>query len=170
MAFGERELCVFVLHSAGPDSYLALLRLARGMWRTGVICICITFCQTRQLLNIILIGPMAFRERVLCVFVLHSAGPDSYLTLLRLARGIWRRGEFFVLVLHSAGPDNYLAKAVTTRVSFIVRQAIWGPPSSHKVQGRAMVRVPGVAKLWLYLKMQKYIVYEMFVHMLLKWL
>ena len=92
VAFGERELCVFVLHSAGPDSYLALLRLARGMWRTGVICTCITFCQTRQLLNIILIGPMAFRERVLCVFVLHSAGPDSYLTLLRLARGIWRTG------------------------------------------------------------------------------
>jgi hypothetical protein len=65
---------------------------------------------------------------------------------------------------------RFKGSKVTTRVSFIVRQVIWGPPSSHKVQGRAMVRVPGVAKLWLYLKMQKYIVYEMFVHMLLKWL
>jgi hypothetical protein len=25
VAFGERELCGLVLHSAGPDSYLALL-------------------------------------------------------------------------------------------------------------------------------------------------
>ena len=49
VAFGERELCVFVLHSAGPDSYLTLLRLARGIWRTGVICTCVTFCWTRQL-------------------------------------------------------------------------------------------------------------------------
>ena len=30
----------------------------------------------------ILIGPMAFRERELCVVILHSAGPDSYLALL----------------------------------------------------------------------------------------
>jgi hypothetical protein len=76
--------------------------------------------------------------------------------------------ELFVLVLHSTGPDSYLTKAVTTRVSFLVRQAIWGPPSSHKVQDRALVGVPGVTKLWLYLKMQRYIVYDMFVHMLLK--
>ena len=46
------------------------------------MCTCITFCLTRQLLNSILIGPMAFRERELCVVVLHLAGPDCYLALL----------------------------------------------------------------------------------------
>ena len=46
------------------------------------MCTCITFCLTRQLLNSILIGPMAFRERELCVVVLHLGGPDSYLALL----------------------------------------------------------------------------------------
>jgi hypothetical protein len=46
------------------------------------MCTCITFCLTRQLLNSILIGPMAFGERELCVLVLHSTGPDSYLAQL----------------------------------------------------------------------------------------
>ena len=46
------------------------------------MCTCITFCLTKQLLNSILIDPMAFRERELCVVVLHSAGPDISLALL----------------------------------------------------------------------------------------
>jgi hypothetical protein len=46
------------------------------------MCTCITFCLTRELLNSILIGPMAYRERELRVLVLHSTGPDSYLTQL----------------------------------------------------------------------------------------
>ena len=50
------------------------------------MCTCVTFCLTRQLLNSILIGPMAFRERELCVVVLYSAGPHSYLTLLSLVQ------------------------------------------------------------------------------------
>jgi len=111
VAFGERELCVLVLHSSGPDSYLTLLSLVPwhledgryvylyynlvdqtvdlhyfdwscGIWRTGVMCTCITFCWTRQLFNTTLIGPVVFGERELCVLVLHCAGPDSYLTLL----------------------------------------------------------------------------------------
>jgi hypothetical protein len=43
---------------------------------------CITFCWSRQLFNTALIGPVAFAGRELFVLVLHSARPDSYLTLL----------------------------------------------------------------------------------------
>jgi len=57
LAFGERELCVLVLHSAGPDSYLAHFDWSLGIWRTGVMCTYITFCWTRQLSNTTLIGP-----------------------------------------------------------------------------------------------------------------
>ena len=56
MAFGGRELCVLVLHSAGSDSYLALASLIPWHLEDG--------------------------GRELCVLVLHSARPDSYLTLL----------------------------------------------------------------------------------------
>jgi hypothetical protein len=45
------------------------------------MCTCITFCWTRQLFNSIVIGPDAFEERELCVIVLYSFGPDSYLTV-----------------------------------------------------------------------------------------
>ena len=48
------------------------------MW-TGI-----TFCWTRQLFSTTFIGSLAFGERELCVLALHSAGPDSYLTLLGL--------------------------------------------------------------------------------------
>jgi hypothetical protein len=48
------------------------------------MCTFITFCCTRQLFNTTLIGPMAFGGGELCVIVLHSAGPDSYLTLHEL--------------------------------------------------------------------------------------
>ena len=47
-------------------------------------------------------------------------------------------------------------KAVT-RVSFLVRQGVWGPPidpCSHQVQGRAHM------KLWFYLILQGYFGYE----------
>ena len=54
MATGGRELFKLVLHSG---------------W-------------TRQLFNTTLIGLVAFGGRELCVRVLHSAGPDSYLALL----------------------------------------------------------------------------------------
>ena len=61
LAFGGRELCVLVLHSA---------------W-------------TRQLLNSILIGHMAFREQELCVIVLHSAGlRQLFKTTLHWSNGI----------------------------------------------------------------------------------
>jgi hypothetical protein len=43
---------------------------------------CIIFCYSRQLFNTSVIGPVAFGGRELCVLVLHSAGSDSYLTLL----------------------------------------------------------------------------------------
>jgi hypothetical protein len=46
------------------------------------MCNCIIFFWTRQLFNSVLIGSVAFGERELCVLVLHSAEPDSYLTLL----------------------------------------------------------------------------------------
>jgi hypothetical protein len=46
------------------------------------MCMCITFCWIRQLFNTTLTSPVTFGGRVLCVLVLHSAGPDSYLTLL----------------------------------------------------------------------------------------
>jgi hypothetical protein len=46
------------------------------------VCTWITFCWTRQIFNTALIGPVVFGERELCVLVLHSAGPVSYLTLL----------------------------------------------------------------------------------------
>jgi hypothetical protein len=80
VVFRERELCV--LHYVGPDSYLTLLYWSSTLWRTGYMCTCITFCWIRQLVNATLIGPVAFGGRELCVPILHSAGPDSYLTLL----------------------------------------------------------------------------------------
>ena len=43
VAFGGRELYVLVLHSAGSDSYLALLYWCRDIWRTRVMCIRFTF-------------------------------------------------------------------------------------------------------------------------------
>jgi len=82
VAFEGRELCALVLHSAGPDMYLILLRLALWRMKDEVMITGITFCWTRQLFNTTLIGPVVFGERELCVLVLHCAGPDSYLTLL----------------------------------------------------------------------------------------
>jgi hypothetical protein len=38
--------------------------------------------RTRELFNTTLIDPVVFGGRDICVLVLHSAGPDSYLTLL----------------------------------------------------------------------------------------
>ena len=75
--------------------------LFKSIWRTGVICTCITFCWTRHLSNTTLIGPVAFGGRELCVLVLHSVGPDIYLTA-------FGGRELCVLVLHSVGPDTYL--------------------------------------------------------------
>ena len=46
------------------------------------MCTCIAFRWTRELSNTTLIGPVAFGDRELCGLVLHSAGPDSDLTLL----------------------------------------------------------------------------------------
>jgi len=57
VSFEIRELCVLVLHSAWPDSYLKLLWLVRCIFRTRDMCTCITFCWTRQLFNTTLIGP-----------------------------------------------------------------------------------------------------------------
>jgi hypothetical protein len=48
------------------------------------MCNFITFCCTRQLFITTLNGPMEFGGGELCVIVLHSAGPDSYLTLHEL--------------------------------------------------------------------------------------
>jgi hypothetical protein len=80
-AFEGRELCALVLHSAGPDSYLTLLRLALWCLKDGVMFTGITFCWNRQLFNTTSIGPVAFEGRELCALVLHSAGPDIYLAL-----------------------------------------------------------------------------------------
>jgi hypothetical protein len=84
VTFGRRELCVLVLHSAGQDGCLALRYWPRDVWRAGVMCTCIIFCWIGQLFNTTLTAPVAFGERELCVFVLHSARWDSYLTLLWL--------------------------------------------------------------------------------------
>jgi hypothetical protein len=46
------------------------------------MCSCITLCWIRQLSNTILTDPVTFGVQELCVVVLHSSGPDSYLTLL----------------------------------------------------------------------------------------
>jgi hypothetical protein len=46
------------------------------------MCNCITFFWTKQLFNSVLIGPVAFGGRDVCVLVLHSGGPDRYLALL----------------------------------------------------------------------------------------
>jgi hypothetical protein len=48
------------------------------------MCTCITFCWTRQLASTTLTGPVIFGVHELCILVLHSAGPDSYLALLLL--------------------------------------------------------------------------------------
>jgi len=46
------------------------------------MCTCITIWGTTQLIYITLIGRVAFGGRELCILVLLSAEPDSYLTLL----------------------------------------------------------------------------------------
>jgi hypothetical protein len=46
------------------------------------MCTCIICCWIRQLFNTNLIGAVVFGGRELCVLVLHSAGSDSYLTVL----------------------------------------------------------------------------------------
>ena len=46
------------------------------------MCSCNTFYWNRQLSSTNLLGILAFRERELCVVVLHLAGPDCYLALL----------------------------------------------------------------------------------------
>jgi hypothetical protein len=48
------------------------------------MCTCITFCWTRHLSNTTLIGPVACGGLELCVLVLYSAAPDTYLILLLL--------------------------------------------------------------------------------------
>jgi hypothetical protein len=72
------------------------------------MCICITFCLTWQLFSTTLIGPVTFQGRELCVLLLHSAVPDSYLTLLLIGPVTFQGRELCVLVLHSAGLDSYL--------------------------------------------------------------
>ena len=57
VTFGGQELCVLVLHSAGSDSYLSLLYWSRDIWKTRVVCACITFCWTRWLLSTTLLAP-----------------------------------------------------------------------------------------------------------------
>ena len=71
------------------------------------MCTCITFCCTRHLSNTTLIGPVACGGRELCVLVLHSAGPDTYLIYFDWSVACGGR-ELCVLVLHSVGPDTYL--------------------------------------------------------------
>jgi hypothetical protein len=61
------------------------------------MCSCITFCWTRQLFSTTLICPMAFVGRVLCVLVLHSTGPDSYITLLSLVLWHLEDGSYVFL-------------------------------------------------------------------------
>jgi predicted AlkP superfamily pyrophosphatase or phosphodiesterase len=68
LAFGERELCVLVLHSAWPYIYLTLLWLVH--WTL---------------------------ENERCVLVLHSTGPDSYLTLLWLVPWRLKDGSYVYL-------------------------------------------------------------------------
>ena len=46
------------------------------------MCTCIIFCWIRHLFNITLTSPVALGGRELCVLLLHSAGSDSYLTLI----------------------------------------------------------------------------------------
>ena len=61
------------------------------------MCTCITLCCSRELYNTALIGPVTVGGRELCVLVLHYAGPDSYLTLLRLATWHLQDGKFVYL-------------------------------------------------------------------------
>ena len=46
------------------------------------MCICITFCWIRQLFTTTMNDHVVFVGRELCGLVLHSTGPDCYLTLL----------------------------------------------------------------------------------------
>jgi len=61
------------------------------------MCTCVTLCWTRQLFNTALIGSVTFWGRELCVLVLHSAGPDSYLTLTSLVPWYWEDGSYVYL-------------------------------------------------------------------------
>jgi hypothetical protein len=84
VAFGIRELCVLVLHSAGSDSYLTLLWLVPWHLVVDNYVYLYYILLDQKLFSTTLIGPVAFGIRELCVLVWHSAGPDSYLTLLWL--------------------------------------------------------------------------------------
>jgi hypothetical protein len=85
VAFAERELCeqMYLYYNLpGQTVNGHCFDWSCGIWRTRVVCTWITFCWTRQIFNTALIGPVVFGERELCVLVLHSGGPVSYLTLL----------------------------------------------------------------------------------------
>ena len=71
------------------------------------MCSCITFCWTRQLFNTTLIGPVTFEGRELCVFVLHSAVPDSYLTLLLLVPWYLEEGSYVYILLDLTVIQHY---------------------------------------------------------------
>jgi hypothetical protein len=73
------------------------------------MCSCITFCWTRQLSNSTLTDPVTFGVQELCVLVLYSSGPDSYLTLPLIGPVAFGGRELCVLVLYSAGSDSFLA-------------------------------------------------------------
>jgi hypothetical protein len=70
----------------------------------GIMCNCITFCWTTQLINTTLISPLEFGERELYVLALHSTGPDSYWLVP------WNlKDESYVYLYYNlAGPDSYL--------------------------------------------------------------
>ena len=71
------------------------------------MCTCITFCWTRQLFNTTLIGPVTFEGRELCVLVLHSAVPDSYLTLLLLVPWYLEEGSYVYILLDLTVIQHY---------------------------------------------------------------
>ena len=71
------------------------------------MCTCITFCWTRHLSNTTLIGPVAFGGLELCVcyYILL----DQTVTLHYFDWPVTCGGRaLFVLVLHSAEPDSYV--------------------------------------------------------------
>ena len=88
VAFGGRVLCVLVLHAVGSNSYLTLLWLVSWYLEDeSYVCLYYILLDQpvfRELFSTTVIGPIAVGGRELYVLVLHSVGPDSYLTLLWL--------------------------------------------------------------------------------------
>ena len=93
------------------------------------MCACVTFSCTRELFNTYLIGPVAFGGRELCVLVLHSAGPDSYLALNKFIPWHLEDGRYVYRTRHLSNTTSiYYVHSKQEAESYIIFVFVTYPP------------------------------------------